>query len=494
MTGKKPDLTKAALHGTFWAYASRYGGKFLVFISTTILARLLAQEDFGIAGYALVMIGFLEVLEGLGVGSAVIYYGDDEERLNTAFWLGLAVGISLFGLSWIVAPLAGAFFQDPRAVPVTRMLGLEFPISALGLVPSALLTKRLAFGRKFVPDIARAIFKGVASIAFALMGFGAWSLIWGQLIGLTVEVIVYWVVVPWRPAFRFSRHLFTSLFSYGTSIVSVDALGILLLNVDYLLIGRFMGAAALGTYTLAFRVPELLIKQFSGIVSRVTFPVYTKMKEDPQALRYGFLTTMRYLTMITIPLGLGLALVSKPFVIVFFTEKWAEAIPVMSAISLYTLFRSLFFNAGGVYKAQGRPGLLTKLSLLQAVVSIPVLWWVVVQYNSIVAVAWAQVALVAVAGLVKLAVAGRLLHISLKKFFTTLYPALTAGSLMAIGVFTTSQFLQEAIPLVELLADVLVGVLIYSGALWWLQREEVLRAGTMLRAAFLPKVSQASQS
>jgi O-antigen/teichoic acid export membrane protein len=487
------NLTKATLHGAFWSYASNYSGKLLVFISTAVLARLLLKEDFGIAAYALVVIGLLEVLEGLGVGPAIIYHRTDPKKLDTAFWMGLAVGFLLFGLTWFVAaPLAGTFFQDARAVPITRALGFEFVIGAFALVHAATLTKKLAFGRKFIPDMSRSVSKGVASIVLALLGFGAWSLILGHLVGVLVQTVAYWIVVPWRPAFHFQPKAARSFLSYGISIASIEALGVLILNMDYLVIGRFMGAAALGVYTLAFRVPELLVKQFCNIVGNVTFPVYSQMRDNPQGLRRGFLMTTRYLTMITIPLGLGLALVSGPFVLTFFTEKWAEAIPVMAAISLYTLLRSLVFNAGSVYKATGQPGLLSKLSFIQALVTVPALWWVAVTYNTILAVAWMQVLLAFVSGMVKMVMAARLVNVPLPELAKTFYPSLAAGGLMTVVVLVTAQFLTGALPLVELVVETAVGALVYGGAIFLLQPDEMRKAVTMLRSAFLPKAKAAA--
>lgn len=484
------DLAKATLRGTFWEYSSKYSAKFLLFISTVILARLLLQEEFGIAGYALVVIGFLEVMEGLGIAHAVVYHHEERDRLDTAFWLGLGFGVVLFGLAWfLVAPLAGLFFNDARAVPVTRALALTFPISALSLVHSALLAKKLAFGRKFIPEMARAVSKGSIAIALAWMGFGAWSLIIGQLAGAIVMTIGYWLVSPWRPRLHFQRRLATPLISYGTGVVTINGLAILMLNADYLLIGRYLGAAALGTYTLAFRVPELLVKQFCNVVSTVTFPVYTQMRNDPQALRRGFLLTMRYVTMLTIPMGLGLALVSRPFVLTVFTAKWAEAIPVMAAIALYTLLRSLVFNAGSVYKATGHPGLLSKLSLVQTMVTVPLLWWVVVYQQTILAVAWAQVALALVFGLVKLVLAGRLIDIRLRDLLQVFYPSLAAGAIMTMAVLLAAHFLAGASSLIELIIEVLLGGLVYGAVLWLIQREDVVRGVALLRTAFRPKAS-----
>lgn len=482
------NLKQAMVRGAFWAYTSNYSGKLLVFISTAVLARLLLKEDFGIAGYALVVMSFLEVLEGLGIGPAIIYHQSDPKRLDTAFWMGLGVGVALFGLTWFVAaPLAGSFFRDADAVPVTRALGLEFVIGAFSLVHAATLTKKLAFSRKFVPDISRSASKGIASIVLALLGFGAWSLILGHLAGVLVQTIVYWIVVPWRPAWHFQRKAAQTLLAYGSNIVSIDALGILMLNMDYLVIGRYMGAAALGVYTLAFRVPELLVKQVCQIVGNVTFPVYSQMRDDPQALRRAFLLTTRYLAMIVIPLGLGLALVAEPFVLTFFTEKWAEAIPVMAAISIYTLLRSLVFNAGSVYKATGQPGLLSRQSMVQAIVTVPALWWVAVTYNTIMAVAWMQVLLAFGASIVKMVIAARLVKISLREMASTFYPSLLAGSLMALTVLLSSQFLHDVIPVVELVVETAVGALVYTGAIFLMQPDDMRKVSKMLRTTFIPK-------
>ncbi len=476
------------MQGTLWEYGSQYTGKFLVFVSTVILARILLQADFGLAGYALVVIGFLEILEGLGIGSAIIYHYEDNERLDTAFWIGLGMGVILFLVTWfLVAPLAGLFFRDPQVVPITRTLGLTFPISAFHLVHRALLTKKLAFGRKFVPEMARSISKGVISIILALLDFGAWSLIIGQLAGTVAETLVYWLIVPWRPQLRFQSKLVSSLLGYGTKVIAIEGLGILMLNADYLLIGRYMTAAALGTYTLAFRVPELLVKQFCNIVGNVTFPIYSQLRDDPRALQRGFLKTMRYMTLLTIPMGLGLALVSRPFVLIFFTEKWTDAIPVMSAISLYTLLRSLVFNAGSVYKATGQPGLLSRLSLIQTVVTIPFLWWAVVTYDTILAVAWAQVALAAVFGAIKLILAGRLVNVPVSDLLKTLYPGLSAGVLMTVAVLLVGFLLPGMSPVVELVVKIVVGVSVYGLSVWFIQRDDLVQAGVMLRTAFRPK-------
>ena len=221
---KHRKLVQRAVKGTMWVYISTYSGKFLVFLSTIILARILIQEDFGVAGYALVVIGFVEVLRGMGIQAALIYFKRDADRINTAFWLSLLVGIGLFLLTWfVVAPLAGWFFQDSRAVQVTRLLGLTFPISALAIVHDSLLRKELAYKRRFVPEFMRNFGKGIVAIVLALLGLGYWSLIAGQIAAAVIAFVVLWIMVPWRPSLNFKRQHASGLLRYGTNIVTVDA-------------------------------------------------------------------------------------------------------------------------------------------------------------------------------------------------------------------------------------------------------------------------------
>lgn len=484
MSNGVPSLGRKTISGTFWIYVARYSGKFFVFISTVILARLLLQSDFGVAGYALSVIGILEVLQGLGVGAALIYFKGDPDRTTTAFWLGLLVGVSLFAITWFLAPLTGLFFEDPRAVAVTRVLGFTFPLTALGDVHGMLLYKELAFRRSFLPEIGRAAGKGIAAIVLALAGLGAWSLIYGQLAGVIAGVILYWLVIPWRPTLRFNLAHARGLLTYGTHLSANDLLAVLLVNADYLLIGRYLGAAALGIYTLAFRVPELLVKEFSGAVGKVIFPVYAQMRDEPENLRRGFLLTLRYVNLITVPMSLGLALVARPFVLTFFTEKWVEAIPVMQGIAIYTLLRALVFNSGDVYKALGRPGLLAQIKAGQIIMTLPALWWAVTEIGNLVAVAWMQAALVLIAGLVKLVIAGHVLEVQLRKMGAALWPSLLAGTTMS-GIVVVVLHLTAALPpWLQLTASVSTGVFIYLLILFFLEQELVTQAIARLRRFF----------
>ena len=485
MNNKKPNLTQAIIRGAFWVYAARYSSKFIAFIATIILARLLLQEDFGLASFAFLVTNYLEVMTGLGIGSALIYYDRGAGRTSSGFWTGLGMSLFLLALTWLSAPLIANLFNEPRAAPVIQVMTIMFPLIALNIVPQAILRKNLAFKRKFIPDFAEAVGKNTISVILALMGFGVWSLVFGQITGAVLTVIAYWSIVSWRPSFQFNFQLARSLVSYGSNIVSLRMLRVISANIDYLFVGRFLGTASLGVYTLAFRMPDFLILQFTTVISEVLFPAYTKMRDDPAKLSRGFLTTVSYVSMISVPLGLGLAMVSKPFVLTVFTEKWVEAIPVIPAIAISALITTLSFNSGEIYKAQGRPGILTKIKFVRIVIFTPMLWWAVAVPGTIAAVGWAQAAASLIITMIHFTVIRQVLHIPFRMIFETLRPSLIGGAVMTLMVWGTLLILADALPVVQLVVSVTIGALTYGSVVWWLQREAVIKVSHTLRAALV---------
>lgn len=482
MEDRRRSIKLSTIRGTLWTYASLFSGRAVMFVSTVVLARLLSQDDYGVAAYATVFIAFLEVVGDLGVGAALIYHRDDPEATRTGFWLNLGAGLALFALTWLAAPLVGEFYQDERAIGVTRALALYFPISALGNIHSALLYRNLAFGRRFLPNLVRNAGKGVVAILLAWFGFGAYSLIWGQVAGVGLAVIAFWFAVPWQPALRFVTSHVRPLLSYGLRMISINFLSVLSTNLDYLFIGRYLGAAPLGVYTLAFRIPDLLISQACSVITTVAFPVYASLRDEPELLRESFLSTNRFLMAAIAPIGVGLAMVAEPVVLTFFTDKWQAAVPVMPAIAIYALTTSLFYNAGDVFKAIGRPEVLTYITLVELVIMVPAMWWAVTEPASIVAVAWVHVGVAVFERTLNLLVAARVLKLSVWSILQTLRPALVGSVLMAGAVWAALTLVPDAM-LVQLLAATAVGGAVYLGSLFLLERRLVLSAARMFWAA-----------
>lgn len=463
-----------------------FTGKLMVFLSTVVLARLLTKDDFGLVGYAVTVIAFLEGISDLGVTAAVIYFPDEKRRISTAFWVNQVTGLIFFVGIWFAAPAIAVFFNDERVVDISRTLALTFPLLALGYIHESVLLKRLSFKRSFIPAFLRSVAKGVASIAFAFGGFGAWSLIYGQLAGNLVASISYWLVTPWKPEFAFDFKMAYELLKYGVVFIVGELLAITLLNLDYLLVGRYLSSEQMGVYTLAFRLPDLLILEFARTLSNVLFPIYSQVREQSaeSGMARAFFLATRYISILTIPMGIGLALVGQPFIVVFFGEKWVDAVPVVQGIAVYATILSIVHNISSVYWAEGRPQILTWIGLGRLVILFPTLLWAVTVTGSIVVVGWAQAAVALISALINLLVASYLIKLPLLEIVRALRPAILSGSVMAGIVYGLTLLIGDSLPAWLLLAvSVSAGGLSYLGMMWFVEREIVVSAKDKLLSA-----------
>ncbi len=484
------QIARKTVHGIFWSYASFGLGKVLVFLTTALLARLLTPNDFGIVAFATLTTEYLSVLKDLGLGAALIQRRQDvEESANTVFTLNLLLGAGLTLAGLLAAPLVATFFREPLVTPILRWLSLTFIVNALGSVHIVRLQRELEFGRKLIPDLGRSAAKGLISIGCALTGFGVWSLVFGQLIGVLAGVVLAWIVFPWRPRLTINTNLAARLLKFGLSLMSLDAITAIGDNFGYLIIGRLFGNISLGVYTLANRLPELLGLNMLWVMAWALFPAYSSIQHQTDVLRRGFLTTLRFIEMLSVPICLGLMLTADPLIRVAFGDQWLDTIPIVRVLAMHVLIVSIGFNVGDIYKAIGRPDILLKLGVLYMALLLPVLW-----YGSrfgLIGVAFGQLLVSTCLTLIRLTVATRFIKVTWGDILLQLKPSFLSGGALIPVVLLSLYLTAEAIPLLRLVVAASAGAVSYLGILWLQERELLLQAGGVVG---LPRLGLKSSS
>jgi O-antigen/teichoic acid export membrane protein len=329
------------------------------------------------------------------------------------------------------------------------------------------------------------VIRGLTGIGLALAGAGAWSLVIGYLVGTATLSAVLWLLVPWRPRLRPRWSHLRELVRFGGTLSAVSVIGAVIANVDYVFIGRVLGPALLGLYTLGFRLPELIVVNLSIVAGLVLFPAFAAV--DRVALGHAFLVSLKYTLMVALPCAAGLAALAEPLTLAAFGEKWRGSIGAMQVLSIYALGVAVGIPAGSAYKGIGRADVLLKLAIPRAALLIAAVAAFV--NEGIVAVAWCQAGVAALFAAIGIGLATRLLGVGLVRIWSAAWPALVAVLGMLLVVIPIERAVDD--PWATILVGGTAGGLFYLTLIWLLDRESLhhLRALALGRAT-LPASSR----
>jgi lipopolysaccharide exporter len=340
-----------------WVSVALVGRQVLQLAVTAVLARLLVPDDFGLMSLTLVILGILGLVRDLGTAVTIIQVPDLTRRLtSTLFWSNVALGIGgAVGVA-LLAPAIAALFNEPQLAEIVPVAAISFLISSLSIVQQALLERRMRFRTVAMIEVASIITGGIVAIAGALAGFGVWSLVAQAITTAAVATVLYSVAGDWRPTREFSAADLRRVSRFSLSVTGFNLFNYAARNADYVLIGATLGAAALGQYTLAYRVMLYPLQAVSAVISRATFPVYARLQADNERLRQLYLRAVSMIGLIAFPMVFGVMATSDRLVAVLFGPDWTEAGQVLAILAPVGLVQVITMTIGPIYQAVGRAG------------------------------------------------------------------------------------------------------------------------------------------
>jgi len=289
-----------------------------------------------------------------------------------------------------------------------------------------------------------------------------WSLVIQNLAGVTTGTLVLWRVTDFRPRLTFSYSHCRDLLGFGTNVVGFRLLIYFTRWADELLIGAFLGPAALGFYTVGNRMLRMLIQVTSSLIDRVSFPVYAKLQDKPARLKAAFYKSTSFAALIAFPVFLATAVLAPQIVELFFGSKWADSVPIMQLLAFFGLIQVLTYLNGTTIKALGKPGWLVVIVAVTAALKLG---------GFLVAVQIGLVAVAAAAACVGFAVGPlyyvgvrRLVGIRLVDYWASLRIPIT-GAILAAGTMLGLRFaLEDTRPAVVLAVAGIAGTVVYYAA------------------------------
>jgi PST family polysaccharide transporter len=336
------DLAHRATRGTVWVAAGTWLNRLFVLVVVVVLARHLDARAFGVLGVATLAANVALQLNDAGLADALVWWpGRTREAAETTLLGCITVGAVIAAGLALAAPAIAAVFGAPEATPLLRTYAIAVLLDAVAGGYLALLTRELAFRKRFFPEVVPAVCGSLLTIGLALNGVGIWSLVIGDVVRSGLQLIIGFLVAGRHVVPRWHADAAPGLWRYGRAALAGSFLEFALQNVDYALVGLLLGPVALGLYTIAFRVAILPFLTVTYVIAGVAFPLYARLPADPHTRQRVLQATMRACCSLVFLMGAGLAALA-PFLEVL-GHRWQPAVPVARLLGLYICLRSAAF-------------------------------------------------------------------------------------------------------------------------------------------------------
>jgi PST family polysaccharide transporter len=464
-------LRQRTVAGLGWSAAQQGLQQVLRFIFLLLLTRLLTPDDFGQVGMVLVFSGLAQMFCDMGLGAALVQRKDlRREHIDAVFWANLAAGALLTALFVVLAGPIASFYRLPELRLLALAISAGFLAAALRVVPYSLALRAMDFRKLALVETAAVLLSGGVAVWMALNGFGVWSLVAQLLLQSFAGTVLLWASGHWRPAFAFDFSALRELFGFSFNLLGFGLLDHVVTRSSHLLIGRFIGSAALGVYSRADQLMLLPVIQMAAVISRVMFPALSAIQDQVARVRQIYLRAIRTISLVTFPLMLGLMVTAKPFVLVILGEQWAETIPLLMIFCLSGLLMPVGATVGWIYTSQGRTDTMMRWGLVAGAVRLAAiligLRWGIVG----VAAAWVASGYL-VLWYPSWTIAGRLIGLRWFRMVRELSGNFACGLAMTAAVYALGLAVPGHWPLGQLLlAQVGVGAMVYIGLILIFQR------------------------
>jgi PST family polysaccharide transporter len=326
---------RAFTSGVAWIAMGNWIEQGVSFVLFLILARLLGAEAFGVMAMASVFVTLSEFLVRESVSEGVIAQKDPTDAdYNAAFWLLVGFGVLLFAAVALASPAIARFYGEPEIARLVPWLMSTVPMIAVTAVPVAILRRELRFKTLAIRAIAGVVAGGIVGIGMALAGYGVWSLLGQRVAVVATNIALAWFAVGWRPGFATGRDNLKRAAAFGGSVVGLRAAELAAGQAPILLIGATLGPVATGLFSVASRIVDLLSFLMVTPLRVASQPVFAALLRQNGRADELLATLARFTGLLGFPLFAGVAVLAQPFITVAMGAKWADAAPVLAALSL----------------------------------------------------------------------------------------------------------------------------------------------------------------
>ncbi|MFR8314575.1 lipopolysaccharide biosynthesis protein [Eubacterium ventriosum] len=451
---------KTTIKNFIWRFAERCGAQGVSFIVSIVLARLLEPSVYGTIALVTVFTTILQVFVDSGLGTALIQKKDaDDLDFSSVFYFNFTVCLVLYFGMFVSAPYIAKFYGDETLVPVIKVISLTLVISGVKNIQQAYVSRNMLFKRFFFSTIGGTIASAFVGIFMAYIGMGVWALVAQQLSNATIDTIILWVTVKWKPKRMFSWKRLKELLSYGWKLLVSALLETVYNNLRNLVIGKLYSSADLAYYNQGDKFPKLIVININTSIDSVLLPTMASAQDDSARVKNMTRRAIKTSTYIMAPLMIGLAFCANTIVELVLTEKWLPCVPFLQIFCITYMFYPVHTANLNAIKAMGKSDIFLKLEIIKKIVGMALL--LSTMWFGVMAMAYSLLVSCVLNQIINSWPNKKLLNYGYLEQLKDILPGILLALFMGICVYFVS-FLPISIYLI-LVIQVVLGATIYIG-------------------------------
>lgn len=452
------DLKKTAISGVKWTTVEKIGRAVFQLLQIAILTRFLPKEAFGLVAMALVVISFSNIFVDMGLTSAILYKQDaSQKEYSSIYWLNLLVSIVLYSILFFLTPLIANFYNEEELLAIIPILGFNILLLALGRQHRTILQKEFRFKPIAIIEMISFFFGLIVAIVLAIKGGGVFTLVYSTLTASGIANLLFLIT-------NLQKNPITLHFKFGDTIPFLKVggfqagskiLDFVSTEADIFIIGKMLGAEALGVYSLSKQVVLKVFSLINPIIVNVLSPLFASIQNEKARLKSNFLKVVRYLAYINFPIYLLIIVGSKEILHYLYGSDYTTGTVVLTLLGFYYCLISLSNPVGSLQIATGRTDIGFYWTILRVFITPSIIFIGSLYSIDVIALAIAVLSVILVIPMWRIQIKP-MADISLKEYFEQFYkPLLIFISVTIFALFLNEVYTSEPNILVLLIKQML---------------------------------------
>jgi len=454
------NVNNHVLSGFAWQSSTKIIVQCLSWFSTIYVARLLSPEDYGLVAISGIFTIGLGILSQAGLAQGLVQKKSiATEEVDGVFYISVIFGAFGYTILFYISPYIASFYDLLILEDIIRVSGLVIIINSIKAAPFSIAMRDMNFRYRAIAEMFSTFSMICVVLYMASSGYGVWSLVFGTVTKMFIELLFYLRLLNHFPSPFFSLSKILNILIFGSKIMLNSVFEFIYNHSDIFIISKYINSKSAGNYSFALTLASIPVNKIGRIFDQVAFPTFSRIQDRLDETKELFLKLHRYILIICYPFFVGLALTSHDVVILLLTEKWIDTVPIIKVFCFINLFRISVNLMSSLLKARGKPEKVLTFSLYSMIV-LPIGFLLGLPFGMPgILAAWILIYPVLYSLILHYCLEE--LRLSFREFVNTFVPAIVATSIMSLCVILVTTLFHGDPTFFKLITIILTAIFFY---------------------------------